>query len=65
MPLYEFECLQCGAIFEKLVKTAGMDWEVVCPKCGARRVEERLSTFSTSAKARSAISSRGCAPGGG
>jgi putative FmdB family regulatory protein len=34
MPLFEFQCLECGARFEKLVRTAGAGPEVTCPKCG-------------------------------
>ena len=65
MPLFEFECLECGARFEKLVRTAGADPEVACPKCGGCRVEEQLSTFSSPAKGGSAVSSNSCTPGGG
>jgi putative FmdB family regulatory protein len=65
MPIFEFECLECGAGFEKLVKTAGTNPEVACPKCGGRRVEEKFSTFSSAATGGSATSSKGCAPGGG
>jgi putative FmdB family regulatory protein len=65
MPLFEFECLECGAKFEKLVRTAGADSEVTCTKCGGRRVEEKFSTFSSSARGSSSVPSKGCAPGGG
>jgi len=65
MPIFEFKCLECGAGFEKLVQTAGADMDVTCPKCGGRRVEKKLSTFSSSAKGGSAVSTKGCAPGGG
>lgn len=65
MPLFEFECLECGARFEKLIRTAGADPEVACPKCGGRRVEEKFSTFSSAATGGSAVPFKGCAPGGG
>jgi putative FmdB family regulatory protein len=34
MPIYEFECGECGALFEELV-AAGET--VACPSCGAER----------------------------
>jgi putative FmdB family regulatory protein len=62
MPIFEFECLDCGVEFEKLVwKTASVS-EVVCPVCGSGRVDEKISTFASFAKAGSSGS---CAPGGG
>ncbi len=66
MPIFEFECIECGAVFEKLVRKAGADADVVCPKCGARRVEEKLSTFaSTSSSGGSEAASSKCSTGGG
>jgi putative FmdB family regulatory protein len=66
MPIYEFECLECGAIFEKLVMKAGTAAEVACPKCGAHKLEEKLSAFSSgAAKGGASGSSGGCAPKGG
>jgi putative FmdB family regulatory protein len=65
MPLFEFECLECGAGFEKLVGTADADSEVTCPKCGGLMVEEKLSAFSSPARSGSAVFSKGCAPGSG
>ncbi len=64
MPIFEFECLSCGAVFERLMKRSGTDDAVVCPKCGSRRVEEKLSTFSSTSSA-GASGSGSCAPGGG
>ena len=58
MPIFEFECLECGAIFEKLVKKAVEDEQIVCPECGRRKADQRISTFSSSNK-------NNCAPGGG
>jgi putative FmdB family regulatory protein len=65
MPIFEFECLECGARFEKLIRTAGVDAEVTCPKCRGSRVEEKFSTFSSAATGGSAVPSNGCVPGGG
>ena len=40
MPIYEFECEECGAGFEELV-AAGTE-SVACPECGSER-SRRLS----------------------
>ncbi|HEU4707204.1 MAG TPA: zinc ribbon domain-containing protein [Solirubrobacterales bacterium] len=43
MPIYEFECEECGARFEELV--AG-EVEVVCPGCGSGRIRRLYSTVA-------------------
>lgn len=43
MPIYEFECGECGERFEQLV-AAGTE-RAACPACGAAGAERRLSTF--------------------
>lgn len=43
MPIYEFECEECGARFEELV-AAGQS--AACPECGADRVRRLLSGVS-------------------
>jgi putative FmdB family regulatory protein len=44
VPLYEYRCLGCGRLFERLVRT----WNeaVDCPACASQEVEKQLSTFS-------------------
>jgi putative FmdB family regulatory protein len=44
MPIYEFECDECGARFEELVAagTAG----VACPECGSARTRRLISAVS-------------------
>ncbi len=44
MPIYEFECEECGARFEELV-TAGSG-EMACAECGAPRARRLLSNVS-------------------
>lgn len=46
MPIYEYECPNCGSKFEMLRPVAGEDDEVRCPACGAGEVKRRLSTFA-------------------
>jgi putative FmdB family regulatory protein len=68
VPIYEFDCQNCGEPFEELVLSArGLDG-VACPDCGSTKVKKKLSTFSAkvSGGGRGADRSSGasCAPGG-
>jgi putative FmdB family regulatory protein len=48
MPLYEFTCHKCGAVFEEILTFAEMqEGHLKCPHCSSRQVEKSLSTFST------------------
>ncbi len=44
MPIYEFECEECGARFEELVAVSGA--EVVCEACGSTRTRRLISPVS-------------------
>ena len=33
MPIYEFRCLECGHLFEKLFLDASEQIELICPEC--------------------------------
>ncbi|TMK58792.1 MAG: zinc ribbon domain-containing protein [Actinobacteria bacterium] len=43
MPIYEFECEQCGTRFEELVAADG---SAACPSCGAARARRLFSPVS-------------------
>ena len=51
MPLYEFRCRCCGERFERLVRAAAAQDEILCPKCRAADVERLFSAFATSTPA--------------
>ncbi len=42
MPIYEYECDACKAVFERLQKLSDPDPEQ-CPECGRKHVRRRLS----------------------
>jgi putative FmdB family regulatory protein len=45
MPIYEFECSQCGHRYDRLQKLSDAD-PVDCPECGAPKVHRRVSAPS-------------------
>jgi putative FmdB family regulatory protein len=44
MPVYEFECEECGQRFEEL--TSSDSGSLPCPKCGSSRTRRLLSPVS-------------------
>jgi putative FmdB family regulatory protein len=44
MPIYEFECEECGARFEELVAAGVL--AVSCPECGSTRTRRLISNVS-------------------
>jgi len=68
MPIYEFDCNDCGKSFDKLVRSASRISEVTCPDCHSDQVKKKLSLFSSkvSGGTRSSVSSSAasCAPSG-
>jgi putative FmdB family regulatory protein len=44
MPIFEYKCEKCEAKFEKLISSTNT--KVVCEKCGSKKVEKQLSSFS-------------------
>ena len=44
MPIYEFECEECGARFEELVATDALS--LPCAECGSTRTRRLLSKVS-------------------
>lgn len=44
MPIYEFECEECGARFEELV--AADVTELRCQRCGSARAKRQISSVS-------------------
>jgi len=47
MPLFDFECTQCQATFEQLVRR---DTVPTCPHCGSTAVSKTLSRLAPAGK---------------
>mgnify|MGYP006303247379 FL=1 len=68
MPIYEFRCVSCGQMFEKIFKASDEAVELACPECDATVVERVVSVTnhamgvgSESKQAR--LDSKSCGPG--
>lgn len=52
MPIFEYRCRECGAKFEKIVRSTAE--RVTCESCQSRKVEQLLSVFAVSGGSASA-----------
>lgn len=43
MPIYEFRCVECGNVFEKIFKSSDETVEMTCPGCSATNIERVVS----------------------
>jgi putative FmdB family regulatory protein len=47
LPIYEYECSQCGDKFEIRRGLTDSDSDLKCPRCGAKSPRRVFSTFCT------------------
>jgi putative FmdB family regulatory protein len=59
MPLFEYQCSECGAVTEFL-ESASAKGPHACSKCGSKKTARKLSTFAAQMGSSSAPS---CADG--
>ncbi len=59
MPLYEFDCRDCGRRFSELCR---LQWEgtVKCPACGGGNLSKAISQFSGGGGPGGATTQSGC-----
>ena len=59
MPVYDYKCRQCGAVFEKFLRSLAAADSVQCEKCGSAKVKKLVSccAISSGGKSESAGSS--------
>jgi putative FmdB family regulatory protein len=68
MPIYEYECSECGDSFEKMVRFYEADQAQICPACQSQNTKKKISVFASlgGANDRSAGSaSSSCGSSGG
>jgi putative FmdB family regulatory protein len=46
MPIYEYQCMNCGHSFEKLVRLSDPQ-EPVCPHCNSGDTQKKMSAANT------------------
>lgn len=75
MPIYEYKCHACGAVFEELVNRISQQ-SLPCPKCASKNTEKLMSACGSiiasgkgeascpSAAACAAAGGGGCCSGG-
>lgn len=47
MPIFEFQCTECGKSFEELVRSANNVDGIVCPECHSTQVRKQISLFAS------------------
>jgi len=59
MPVYDYKCRQCGAVFEKFLRSLAAADSVQCEKCGSAKVKKLITccAISSGGKTESAGSS--------
>ncbi|MBU4276177.1 MAG: zinc ribbon domain-containing protein [Proteobacteria bacterium] len=63
MPIYEYKCKKCDHDYEALVM--GSADAVECPKCGSKKKERLMSSFSSSGKGLSSLAGAAAASNSG
>jgi putative FmdB family regulatory protein len=61
MPIFEYQCDDCGTRFEKLVRRS--EDSTQCPTCGDNHVTTQYSTFAARANGVAKESGGGCPAG--
>ena len=60
MPIYEFQCNDCGTDFEELYRSMNERRRPHCAECDSRNVHKKFSTFATGGSSGDGDSDGGC-----
>jgi len=56
LPVYEYQCKECGHHFDKLKPMSKMDEKEECPKCSSNDIVRKLSVFAVGSGSKSGCS---------
>lgn len=59
MPIFEYQCEECRAVFERLTLRPQSTAQIACPQCGSAQTAKVFSTFSSLAGSSSSAGSPG------
>ena len=67
MPIFEFRCLECGSLFEKLFMNSDEKIDLVCPECQSQSLERVVSRTNhaislSSGSKQPKITTKSCGP---
>jgi putative FmdB family regulatory protein len=68
MPIYEYQCHDCGKEFEKMVRFSEADRDQACPSCQSQNTKKKISVFASMGgpgAESSGSSGSSCGSGGG
>jgi len=68
MPIFEFRCVDCGNVFEKIFFSPNEEVEMKCPGCESQSIERVVSrtnhVMARGAGEKPKLTTRSCASGG-
>ena len=64
MPIYEYQCDDCGERFELFVRSSAQRDTPTCPKCDSTKVHKAFSLFGLGGSSSSSgLGASSCSPG--
>jgi putative FmdB family regulatory protein len=66
MPLYDYQCNECGEVFELMVRFSEASQIQTCPKCESKNTQKKLSIVASfKVSSTGSTSSSSCNSSGG
>jgi putative FmdB family regulatory protein len=63
MPIYEYDCRDCGKEFELLVSSERLADQQTCPNCASDRLTRKFSAFASPSSSSQACPAKGSSCG--